>query len=138
MITLELFEMKLMRILKWLIAILIIQMKCRTSLMRNHEDLSLGRSYPDKHGFSFNSFSVLNIFWRCCGSGIYQRPLRSSALSSALYKTKSDVARCLDAKIDLCGKMTAFYSISPALLKWKDFHLGFVTETSWFSMAYFS
>ena len=47
MITLELFEMKLMRTLKWLIAILIIQMKCRTSLMRNHEALSLGRSYPD-------------------------------------------------------------------------------------------
>ena len=47
MITLELFEMKLMRTLKWVIAILIIQMKCRTSLMRNHEALSLGRSYPD-------------------------------------------------------------------------------------------
>ena len=49
MITLELFEMKLMRTLKWLIAILIIQMKCRTSLMRSHEALSLGRSYPDNH-----------------------------------------------------------------------------------------
>ena len=47
MITLELFEMKLMRTLKWLIVILIMQMKCRTSLMRNHEALSLGRSYPD-------------------------------------------------------------------------------------------
>ena len=47
MITLELFEMKLMRTLKWVIAILIIQMKCWTSLMRNHEALSLGRSYPD-------------------------------------------------------------------------------------------
>ena len=47
MITLELFEMKLMRTLKLLIAILIMQMKCRTSLMRNHEALSLGRSYPD-------------------------------------------------------------------------------------------
>ena len=47
MITLELFEMKLMRTLKWLIVILIIQMRCRMSLMRNHEALSLGRSYPD-------------------------------------------------------------------------------------------
>ena len=47
MITLELFEMKLMRTLKWLIAILMMQMKGRTSLMRNHEALSLGRSYPD-------------------------------------------------------------------------------------------
>ena len=47
MITLELFEMKLMRTLKWLIVRLIMQMKCRTSLMRNHEALSLGRSYPD-------------------------------------------------------------------------------------------
>ena len=51
MITLELFEMKLMRTLKWLIAILIMQMKCRTSLMRNHEALSLGRSYPDTQDF---------------------------------------------------------------------------------------
>ena len=40
--------MKLMRTLKWLIVRLIMQMKCRTSLMRNHEALSLGRSYPDK------------------------------------------------------------------------------------------
>ena len=55
MITLELFEMKLMRTLKWLIAILIMQMKCRTSLMRNHEALSLGRSYPD---------SLVFIFWQ--------------------------------------------------------------------------
>ena len=47
MITLELFEMKLMRTLKWLIAILMMQMKGRTSLMRNREALSLGRSYPD-------------------------------------------------------------------------------------------
>ena len=39
--------MILMRILKWLIVRLIMQMKCRTSLMRNHEVLSLGRSYPD-------------------------------------------------------------------------------------------
>ena len=39
--------MKLMRTLKWLIVRLIMQMKCRTSLMRNHEALSLGRSYPD-------------------------------------------------------------------------------------------
>ena len=51
MITLELFEMKLMRTLKWLIVILMMQMKDRTSLMRNREALSLlvflGRSYPD-------------------------------------------------------------------------------------------
>ena len=65
MITLELFEMKLMRTLKWLIAILIIQMKCRTSLMRNHEALSLGRSYPDTplrllklHALRFVSMNV--------------------------------------------------------------------------------
>ena len=57
MITLELFEMKLMRTLKWLIVILIMQMKCRTSLMRNHETLSLGRSYPDmqKERLSYNT-----------------------------------------------------------------------------------
>ena len=39
--------MKLMRTLKWLIVRMIMQMKCGTSLMRNHEALSLGRSYPD-------------------------------------------------------------------------------------------
>ena len=43
--------MKWMRTLKWLIAILMMQMKGRTSLMRNREALSLlvflGRSYPD-------------------------------------------------------------------------------------------
>ena len=40
--------MKLMRTLKWLIVRMIMQMKCGTSLMRNHEALSLGRSYPDR------------------------------------------------------------------------------------------
>ena len=39
--------MKLMRTLKWLIVRMIMQMKYGTSLMRNHEALSLGRSYPD-------------------------------------------------------------------------------------------
>ena len=36
-----------MRTLKWLIVRMIMQMKYGTSLMRNHEALSLGRSYPD-------------------------------------------------------------------------------------------
>ena len=65
MITLELFEMKLMRTLKWLIAILIILTKCRTSLVRNHEALSLGRSYPDKDHFQcqavFKSAKVVRL-----------------------------------------------------------------------------
>ena len=49
--------MILMRTLKWLIVRLIMQMKCRTSLMRNHEALSLGRSYPDTdiHSATFGS-----------------------------------------------------------------------------------
>ena len=48
--------MKLMRTLKWLIVRLIMQMKCRTSLMRNHEALSLGRSYPDNMYKDLQSF----------------------------------------------------------------------------------
>ena len=45
--------MKWTRTLKWLIAILMMQMKDRTSLMRNRKALSLlvflGRSYPDSY-----------------------------------------------------------------------------------------
>ena len=53
-----------MRTLKWLIVRMIMQMKCGTSLMRNHEALSLGRSYPDNvvyYSHLFNSAQYLLV-----------------------------------------------------------------------------
>ena len=84
MITLELFEMKLMRTLKWLIAILIMQMKCRTSLMRNHEALSLGRSYPDSghcaYHFRLMSYGFYFIMLEFSCGNVVQTLSRASLL----------------------------------------------------------
>ena len=57
--------MKWMRTLKWLIAILMMQMKDRTSLMRNRKALSLlvflGRSYPDKYQYQRQYLQYIDI-----------------------------------------------------------------------------